>query len=150
MRVRSVRTYALRTELAEPFGWRVHTTPIRQAVLVEVETDDGLVGWGEAGSGTLPRVEAAFVDEVLAPVVAGEDPFNLARIWEKVRSAFDRAGWDVGLSVQAFSGLEMALWDLMGRAAGRPVSQLLGGRGPGASRRLRHGAVLLPGPGRSV
>jgi D-galactarolactone cycloisomerase len=128
MRIRSIRTYALRAELAEPFGWSVHTTATRQAVLVEVECDNGLIGWGESGSGTLPRVGAAFVDEVLAPLVIGEDPFDLAGIWQKVRGTFDRVGWHFGLSMQAFSGLEMALWDLMGRATGRPVWQLLGGR----------------------
>ena len=52
-RITTVRAHYLRAELDEPFGWSVYTTPIRQALLVEVRTDDGLVGWGESGSGTL-------------------------------------------------------------------------------------------------
>src|SRR5687768_7104857 len=103
-------------------------TPIRQALLVEVRTDDGLIGWGESGSGTLSRAGAVFVEDVLAPLAVGEDPFNLDRIAQKVSATLDRAGWTGDFGVQAWSGLEVALWDVMGKAVGRPVSQLLGGR----------------------
>ena len=128
MRIREVRAHYLRAELAEPFGWSVYTTPIRQALLVEVRTDDGLVGWGEAGSGTLPRAGKVFVEDVLAGLAVGEDPFDVERIWQKAQATFDRSGWVGGLAVQALSGLEVALWDVMGKATGRPVCQLLGGR----------------------
>jgi D-galactarolactone cycloisomerase len=128
MQIREVRAHYLRAELSEPFGWSVYTTPIRQALLVEVRTDDGLVGWGEAGSGTLPRVGKTFVEDVLAPLALGADPFDLEAIAQRVQATFDRAGWVGGLAVQAWSGLEVALWDLMGKATGRPVCQLLGGR----------------------
>ncbi len=129
MRVRSVRAHYLRTEIEEPFRWSLYTTPIRQALLVEVTTDDGLVGWGESGSGTLPASAAAFVEDALGPLVEGEDPFDLAGIRQKVHAAFDRAGWTGGgFAAQSLSGVEVALWDLMGQAVGRPVSDLLGGR----------------------
>lgn len=127
-RIQQVNAHYLRAELDEPFGWSVYTTPIRQALLIEVRTDDGLVGWGEGGSGTLSRAGAVLVHDVLAPLAVGEDPFDLDRIAQKVGTTFDRAGWTGDLAVQAWSGLEVALWDLMGKAVGRPVSQLLGGR----------------------
>src|SRR3954452_13359878 len=127
-KVQEVRAHYLRAELDEPFGWSVYTTPVRQAVLVEARTDDGIVGWGESGSGTLPRAGAVFVQDVLAPLVVGEDPFDLARIAQKVHATLDRAGWTGDFAVQAWSGLEVALWDVMGKAVGRPVSQVLGGR----------------------
>ncbi len=127
-RIASVTAHYLRAELAEPFGWSVYTTPIRQALLIEVRTDDGLVGWGESGSGTLSRAGAVFVEDVLAPLAIGEDPFDLDRIAQKVATTLDRAGWTGDFGVQAWSGLEVALWDIMGKAVGRPVSQLLGGR----------------------
>ena len=128
MKIRDVRAHYLRSSLEQPFGWSVYTTPIRQALLVEVETDDGLVGWGEAGSGTLPRTGQAFVEEVLRPLAVGRDPFDVNLVWQAAQATFDRAGWGGGLAVQALSGLEVALWDLMGIATGRPVCQLLGGR----------------------
>lgn len=127
-RIHEIKAHYLRAELDEPFGWSVYTTPVRQALLVEVRTDDGIVGWGESGSGTLPRAGATFVRDVLAPLVVGEDPFDLARIAQKVATTLDRAGWTGDFGVQAWSGLEVALWDVMGKAVGRPVSQLLGGR----------------------
>src|SRR6266542_2317950 len=106
----------------------MYTTPMRQAVLVEVTTDDGLVGWGESGSGMLPRAGALFIRDVLAPLALGEDPFDLARIGQRVRATLDRSGWTGDFGVQAWSGLEVALWDIMGKVVGRPVCQLLGGR----------------------
>ncbi|MCC7370032.1 MAG: mandelate racemase/muconate lactonizing enzyme family protein [Chloroflexi bacterium] len=127
-RIVAVHAHYLRAQLPEPFGWSVYTTPIRQALLVEVQTDDGLVGWGESGSGTLSRAGAVFIEDVLAPLAVGEDPFDLARIAQKVATTFDRAGWTGDFGMQAWSGLEVALWDVMGKATGRPVSQLLGGR----------------------
>src|SRR4051812_16760091 len=97
-------------------------------MLVEVRTDDGIVGWGESGSGTVPRAGAAFIEDVLAPLAIGMDPFDLDAIGQKVDATLDRAGWTGDFAVQCWSGLEVALWDIMGKAVGRPVSQLLGGR----------------------
>src|SRR3712207_341352 len=96
MRIRDIRAHYLRAELREPFGWSIYTTPVRQAVLVEVETEDGLVGWGEAGSGTLPRSGKSFVEEVLRPLAVGVDPFDLNRILQSAQTTFDRAGWGGG------------------------------------------------------
>jgi D-galactarolactone cycloisomerase len=127
-RVISVKAHYLRAELDRPFGWSVYTTPVRQALLTEVRTDDGLIGWGESGSGTLSRAGAVFVEDVLAPLVLGMDPFDLDAIGQRVDSTLDRAGWTGDFGVQCWSGLEVALWDVMGKAVGRPVSQWLGGR----------------------
>jgi D-galactarolactone cycloisomerase len=127
-RIQEIQAHYLRAELPEPFGWSMYTTAIRQAVLVKVTTDDGLVGWGESGSGTLPYAGAVFIRDVLAPLAVGEDPFDLARIGQRVRATLDCAGWSGDFGVQAWSGLEVALWDIMGKAVGRPVCQLLGGR----------------------
>ena len=129
MRVADIRAHALRGDLSEPFGWSLHTSSVRRALLVEVRTDDGLVGWGESGSGTMPPAGARFVEDVLRPLVVGLDPFDLAQVRQRVATTFDRAGWESGgFAWQAFAGVEVALWDLMGKAAGRPVWSLLGGR----------------------
>src|SRR3954447_6956812 len=100
-RVVAVRAHYLRAELDAPFGWSVYTTPIRQALLIEVRTDDGLIGGGESGSGTLSRAGAVFVEDVLAPLAVGEDPFDLDRIGQKVQTTLDRAGWTGDFGVQA-------------------------------------------------
>lgn len=129
MKVADVRAHYLRADLDTPFGWSVHATSVRQSLLVEVLTDDGLIGWGESGSGTLPAAGAHFIEEVLRPLVIGADPADLAALVQRVATTFDRAGWDVGgFGWQAWSGVEVALWDLVGKATGWPVWKLLGGR----------------------
>ena len=99
-----------------------------EALLVRLETDAGLVGWGESGSGTVPRAGATFIEDHLAPLAIGMDPFDLDALNQKVHATLDRAGWTGDFAVQCWSGLEVAIWDVMGKAIGRPVSQLLGGR----------------------
>lgn len=129
MRISDVRAHYLRAELDAPFGWSVHSTSVRQALLVEVLTDEGVAGWGESGSGTLPAAGARFIEEVLRPLVVGSDPSDVAQLGQRVAATFDRAGWESGgWGWQAWSGVEVALWDLMGKAASRPVCELLGGR----------------------
>jgi L-alanine-DL-glutamate epimerase-like enolase superfamily enzyme len=102
---------------------------VRALTLVRVETDDGLVGWGEAiTGGQATSLAVAFVVERrLAPIVVGRDPRDVRGAWTAMR---DATYWDGngGLVTFGISAIDMALWDLAGKAAGRPLSELLGGR----------------------
>lgn len=94
-------------------------------VLVKVTTDDGLVGWGEACCGADTRsVEAAI--NAMAPLVAGRDPWNKEAIR---RDLFSHGLWQfrAGTGNFAWAGIDMALWDICGKAANQPVWRLLGG-----------------------
>lgn len=94
-------------------------------LIVEIGTDGGYVGIGNAA--LAPRICKAIIDQYLAPVVIGEDPFDCEYLWQKMYRrtlAWGRKG--VGMA--AISAVDIALWDLMGKAAGRPVFKLLGGR----------------------
>ena len=94
-------------------------------ILVRVETDDGAVGWGESCSGAdAASVEAAV--KAMAPFVIGRDPWNR----EAMRAdLFTHGLWQfrTGTGNFAWAGLDMALFDLCGRAAGQPLYRLLGG-----------------------
>jgi L-alanine-DL-glutamate epimerase-like enolase superfamily enzyme len=94
-------------------------------VLVKLTTDDGLVGWGEAccGADTV-SVEAAV--KAMAPFVLGRDPWNREAMR---RDAFRYGLWEfrAGTGNFAWAGIDMALWDLCGRACGEPLWRLLGG-----------------------
>jgi muconate cycloisomerase len=95
-------------------------------VLVRVHTDEGLVGLGEATvaprwSGETSRGCVAAIEEVLAPALLGEDPRNITALRQKM----DRV---LKLNPFTKAAIEMALWDLAGKAAGLPVHQLLGGK----------------------
>lgn len=99
----------------------------RQALIVKVNTDSGIYGLGEAASFGGPLVSTStIVEREIAPLVVGEDPFSIERIWQKVyhRSWQHARG---GVVICALSGIDVALWDILGKAAGLPVYKLLGG-----------------------
>lgn len=122
MKIRDVHTYWLRHDLTddEAFagakGW--HTA--RQALLVEIVTDDGLSGWGEAHGP--PPVSRAVIEDLYKPRLLGRDPMAQAVICHDLGHAAG-ADWVVA----ALSAVEIALWDLKGQALGLPVYALLGG-----------------------
>lgn len=98
---------------------------MRNWVFVKVETDEGLVGWGEASLEWKTRAVAGAVAD-LEPLVLDEDPRRIEHLYQVMyRHGFFRPGV-IGLS--AISGIEQACWDIFGKSVGLPVYQLLGGR----------------------
>jgi L-alanine-DL-glutamate epimerase-like enolase superfamily enzyme len=93
--------------------------------LVKVETDSGLYGIGEAYWG--PGVKD-MIEKQLKPLVIGEDPLNVDKLYTKMLMRSAGAGAIAGVTVTAASGIEIALWDLAGRILETPVCNLLGGR----------------------
>ncbi|HEX2987156.1 MAG TPA: mandelate racemase/muconate lactonizing enzyme family protein [Chloroflexota bacterium] len=128
MRIVDVKAYPLRVETAKPVGSALSMGRERSACLVEVITDEGLIGWGEAGAGRSQEVLAAVVERQFRPMLLGEDPTDLNRLWDKMYSSLMVGGRTAGLSVQALSGIDIALWDLWGKSTGLPVYRLLGGK----------------------
>lgn len=104
-------------------GITVHAGAI-QWLWVRIHTDSGLVGLGETYP--FPAAEAAVVRRSLAPVLLGQDPSRIDRLWADMLLAVSYAGW-AGAEIRAISAIDMALWDLAGKASGVPVYQLLGG-----------------------
>ncbi len=102
-----------------------------EILLVRVETADGLVGWGEAfGHAAIASTKAA-LDSIVAPLVLGRDAGDINLLTRQVLHAVHLLGRN-GPFIYAFSGIEIALWDLLGKRTGQPVWRLLGGarRGP--------------------
>lgn len=98
-----------------------------QTVLVRVTSDEGLVGYGEAHAPLAPEVTRAVVDNLLAPVIVGEDPHAVDVLWERMYTSMRIRGHRTGFMMEAMSGVDIALWDLFGKAVGLPVYRLLGG-----------------------
>ncbi|WP_104400466.1 L-rhamnonate dehydratase [Vibrio penaeicida] len=93
--------------------------------VVEVFTDDGLVGIGNVA--LAPRIAKQIIDQYLAPLVIGQDPFDYEYLWQRMyRSTL--AWGRKGIGMAAISAIDIALWDLMGKATNKPVFKLLGGR----------------------
>jgi galactonate dehydratase len=99
----------------------------RQYIFVQVETDEGITGWGEVtGVGQLPNRAVAAVVREMSPFLEGEDPARIEAIWNKVFRAMTYVGTR-GVTSCALSGIDIALWDIAGKAAGKPIYELLGG-----------------------
>ncbi|MDR3634566.1 MAG: enolase C-terminal domain-like protein [Isosphaeraceae bacterium] len=94
-------------------------------VLVRVTTDEGLTGLGAIGLGSSAMAEA--VERLLGPLVLGRNPFDVELLWELMYRSTLNIGRK-GLILEAISGIDIALWDILGKATGQPVYNLLGGR----------------------
>jgi len=113
------------------------------AAILRVETDDGLVGWGEgknaAGSSGTYAALVHMLNREIAPLLIGRDPADIVQIWEMLYNGVRHekaaaAGHAMpelsrrGISIAAISAVDIALWDILGKSLGQPVWRLLGGR----------------------
>ena len=106
----------IRTAEVRVHGYQVH---------VRVYTDQGIVGQGEttdASAGNVPLIRS------FSRILIGQDPLNIEAAFERIRTAGVFAGAQAGQYVTALTGVEIALWDIAGKALGLPVYQLLGGK----------------------
>jgi galactonate dehydratase len=121
MKITEIKTYLMHAGRPTPFGgWGK-----RNWLFVKVFTDEGIYGVGEA-SGWPRVVETAIHD--LTPIVVGEDPFNIEKIWQKMLLGTMGHGMTGIVGSGAMTGIEMALWDIKGKALNTPVWNLLGGK----------------------
>ncbi len=121
MKIATIETFDLTCPLGRPFGWSQGWIEQRNTTLVKITTDDGLTGWGEGAASDL-------INNLLAPLLIGQDPINRNGLWERMFHALYNGNNAVGLAGSAVSALDIALWDLAGKAANLPVSALLGGK----------------------
>ena len=107
-------------------------------LLVRLDTDDGVTGWGEAfGHGVCPATKTAF-DTLVAPMLIGRDPSGIDALMHDLQQTLHLFGRS-GAVMYALSGVDIALWDIAGKVAGQPLYRLLGG----AERALPAYASLL-------
>ena len=128
MKITGVEVHVLKSPLAEPFAFSQGWVRQRSATLVEVVTDDGVTGWGEAFAQGLepPEIAAAAIEYALKPLLIGADPLATEVLWHRMYHATRDYGRK-GSVVAAISAVDIALWDIAGRARGEPIHKLLGG-----------------------
>ena len=127
MKVTRVTSHVLQYDLPEELGYSQQFYARRTAHLVEVETDEGVTGWGECfGPGNVALANKGIVEKVIQPMVIGDDPMDRDVTWHKVYNLLRDHG-QKGMPLQALSGVDIALWDIAGKVAGLPLHKLIGG-----------------------
>ena len=119
----------------------------RYWILVKVTTDDGITGWGECYASSVgPTAMRAVIEDVFARHMMGENPENIELMFRRVYSSGFTQRPDL-TAIGAFSGLEIACWDILGKARNRPVYALLGGK---MNKRVRAYTYLYPQAGHDM
>ncbi len=123
--IKKVTCHVVSAAIEKPFtssrGWLYKT---RGSCIVEIETADGVVGWGECYGPA--HVAKAFIDTQYAPRILGRDAFDVEVIWEDLYNRIKDYG-SKGMAIAAISGIDIALWDIIGKVCGKPIHKLIGG-----------------------
>lgn len=129
MKIEKVEAIALDAEIEKPFSIATTTFSAVRSVIVRVTTDNGLVGIGESIVRDAPRATKYLVEDMLAPLIIGRDPMDAGALWWDMFSAMRVRGHTKGLFVEALSGVDVAIWDIIGKAQGVPTYKALHGFG---------------------
>lgn len=123
--IKKVTCHVVSAPVERPFtssrGWLYKT---RGSCIVEIETTDGIVGWGECYGPS--QVARAYIDSQYGPRLIGRDPFDVEVIWEDLYNRIKDYG-SKGMAISALSGIDIALWDIIGKVCGKPIHKLIGG-----------------------
>jgi L-alanine-DL-glutamate epimerase-like enolase superfamily enzyme len=126
MKIVSVTAYSVGMPLEENLQWGAMSVSTKGGIIVEVATDEGLVGIGEAGfSSEYFATVGPIINDLLGPMIIGRDPQNISSLWHDMMRATHMWGRR-GIETYALSGIDIALWDLFGKVTNQPVHRLLG------------------------
>ena len=129
MLITGLETYVLEAKLDKPIQFGVGPYGAFTATLVELTTDDGVVGIGECIARKAPRVTDRVVRDLLWPVLEGRDPQDVGGIWDDMFRQLRAWGHYRGFVQEAMSGVDQALWDILAQSRGVPVYKALAGAG---------------------
>lgn len=124
MKIDRIQTYVLEHKLSEPFGFAQGWFHQRRTFLIRISTTDGIEGWGEAYGP--PEVNQAITHNLLSKLILGRDPFDREVIYHEMYRD-TRAFGQKGVIISVMGAVDMALWDIIGKAVELPVCKLLGG-----------------------
>lgn len=129
MKIERIEALPLTAAIEKPF--RIATTTFSEvrALIVKITTDNGLTGIGESVVRSAPKATKYIIEDMLAPLIVGKNPIHAAGRWWEMFSAMRTRGHTKGHFVEAISGVDVAIWDIIGKAFGIPVYQALHGFG---------------------
>ncbi|MDY0883583.1 mandelate racemase/muconate lactonizing enzyme family protein [Dongia soli] len=128
MKITGIETFCLRYRMPYALTYPRGEYQEREAVLVKVHTDDpNIYGWGEAAMWGGPfSTTTTVLEKQLQPLIVGQDPCCPEFLWEKIYQETYYHGRK-GILLSCLSGIDIALWDILGKVAGQPLWRLLGG-----------------------
>lgn len=127
MKITDVRSTIIQAPLQEELGYSQLYFTHKTHHFVQVFTDEGVTGLGECfGGGTIAFANKAIVEQVLRPLLVGQDPLDRGVLWHRAYNLLRDHG-QKGMPLQALSGVDIALWDILGKVTGLPLYRLLGG-----------------------
>ncbi len=127
MKITRIISHVLQYDMPEVLGYSQQYYDKRTTHLVEIQTDEGVTGWGECfGPGNVAIANKSIVEKVIQPMVLGMDPLDKDVIWHKVYNLLRDHGQS-GMPIQALSGVDIALWDITGKISDLPLHKLVGG-----------------------
>lgn len=124
MKIADVRTIPLSYRYDPPYGSAGGMQSVRGGLLVEIETDAGIIGIGEAGVGGGSARHV--IEHQLRPMLVGQDPLLIEGLWQRMFARTRQFGRR-GIVMNALSGIDIALWDIIGKACNKPIHKLIGG-----------------------
>lgn len=126
MKITKVEAIPMGYKLDEPLRWGVMVVHVKGGIIVRIHTDEGIIGIGEAGiSAEYYRTVRPVINEMFAPAIIGENPLDINAIWEKLFTMSHMWGRRGG-ETYALSGIDIALWDILGKVTNQPVYRLFG------------------------
>ena len=126
--IKDIIVHIIKSKLEIPFAFSQGWVNQRSATLVEIQTSDGLTGWGEAFCQGLepPEISATVIDVALKPLLLNQSPLDIEVLWHQMYNMTRDYGRK-GSVISAISAIDIALWDIAGQFYNQPIYQLLGG-----------------------
>ena len=144
MKITRITSHVLGYDLPESLGYSQQYYNKRTSHLIEIETDEGITGWGECfGAGNIAFANKGIVEKVIQPMVLGMQALDRDVIWHKVYNLMRDHG-QKGMPLQALSGVDIALWDIAGKVAGLPIYKMIGGAHREKIEVYGYGMMLRP------
>ena len=128
IKIIDVTVHVIKSKLDKPFAFSQGWVNERSATLIEIKTNEGIVGWGEAFCQGLepPEISAAVIENALKPILLEQCPLNIEVLWHKMYSTTRDYGRK-GSVISGISAVDIALWDIAGKYYNESIHQLLGG-----------------------
>jgi len=128
IKITNVDIHIIKSDLDVPFAFSQGWVNKRSATLVEIKTNEGIIGWGEAFCQGLepPEISAAVIETALKPLLLNQSPLDIEVLWHKMYNNTRDFGRK-GSVISGISAIDIALWDILGKYHNQPIHQLLGG-----------------------